>query len=159
MNEIQFFSPNSVHDYEETAQIFREYETYLGVDLCFQSFEEELKNLSKVYEKPKGTIILAKVGAEIAGCIALKPIELVNCEMKRLYVKPKFRGLRIGRKLVEMVIDFAKTKQYHKMKLDTLVQLKEAIHLYQSFGFKTTEAYVYNPLSEVLYFEKDLTNA
>jgi putative acetyltransferase len=156
--EITYFSPKSEKNLIKTAEIFREYQVYLGVDLCFQSFESELLNLSTIYKKPFGTIILAKHETEIVACIALKPIENGNCEMKRLYVKPKYRGLGIGKILVEKILKFAKKRKYHLMKLDTLVTLKEAIALYESFGFIATKPYVYNPLDEVLYFEKDLKN-
>ncbi len=153
---IIFFNPEKEEDYKATIEIFNEYQQYLGVDLCFQQFENELNNLNSIYKKPAGTIILAKVGHEIAGCIALKPIEKDNCEMKRLFVKPAHRGLGIGTSLVEMLIEFAKTAKYKLIKLDTLTNLSDAIALYQKYGFENTNPYVYNPLENVLYFEKKL---
>lgn len=154
--KITYFNPKSEKSLLKTATIFREYQAYLGVDLCFQSFENELINLTTIYKKPLGTILLAKHENEIVACIALKPIEAGNCEMKRLYVKPKYRGLGIGKILVEKLIKYAKKQNYQFMKLDTLTSLKEAIKLYESFGFISTKPYVYNPLEEVLYFEKNL---
>lgn len=156
MSKVEFFIPSSIIEYELTKNIFIEYQQFLKVDLCFQSFENELNNLGKIYASPKGTIILAKVDNEIAGCIALKPIEENNCEMKRLYVKPVHRGLGIGLALVSQLIEFAKGNKFEKMKLDTLKSLKEAVTLYHKFGFIETQPYVYNPLEEVLYFEKNL---
>ena len=151
---MQFHYVNySPEELDEVRKIFIEYAEYLKIDLCFQHFEEELQSLSKVYAAPKGCIILAKINQEIVGCIALKPIADGVCEMKRLYVKPTARGLKVGRKLVEELITFAKNAHYQTMKLDTLTSLTEAITLYRSFGFKETSAYVYNPLDEVLYFE------
>lgn len=141
---------------EEVRKIFIEYADFLKIDLCFQNFEKELQSLSSVYAPPKGCIILAKKDEEVIGCVALKPIGEGVCEMKRLYVKPSARGEKIGRKLVEELIAFAKKAEYQTMKLDTVTSLTEAISLYRSFGFKETSAYVYNPLSEVLYFELDL---
>lgn len=157
MNEkITIYNPTTNKDLEEVKKIFTEYQEYLNVDLCFQSFDFELNNLNSIYKSPKGTIILAKIDDEIAGCIALKPIEEGNCEMKRLYVKPEFRKTGLGRKLIDEVLEFAKNSGYEKIKLDTLKKLKAAINLYQQYGFIETKPYVYNPLSDVLYFEKTL---
>jgi ribosomal protein S18 acetylase RimI-like enzyme len=140
----------------EVKQIFIEYAEFLQVDLCFQNFEQELRTLHKVYNPPQGCIILAKEDEEVLGCIALKPIGEGVCEMKRLYVKPQTRGMGLGRKLVTELIRFAKESGYKTMKLDTLTTLESAIKLYQSMGFVKTNAYVYNPLNEVLYFELSL---
>jgi putative acetyltransferase len=153
---ITFYNPTSANDYEEVKKIFTDYQEYLNVDLCFQSFDFELNNLNSIYKSPKGTIILAKIDEEIAGCVAVKPIEVNNCEMKRLYVKPAFRNTGLGKKLIEAIIQFALNEGYEKMKLDTLTKLESAIKLYHHFGFVETNPYVYNPLSDVLYFEKTL---
>ncbi|MEA5257386.1 GNAT family N-acetyltransferase [Arcicella aquatica] len=154
---MQFHYVNySPDELDEVRKIFIEYAEYLKIDLCFQDFEKELQTLSKVYAAPAGCIILAKINEEIVGCVALKPIAEGVCEMKRLYVKPIARGHKVGRKLVEELITFAKNANYQTMKLDTLTTLTEAIGLYRSFGFQATSAYVYNPLDEVLYFELSL---
>jgi putative acetyltransferase len=153
---LEYFNPSSEEDYENVIKIFNEYQQYLKVDLCFQSFDEELKNLKTIYKKPKGTIILAHYYGNIVGCIALKPIEVNNCEMKRLFVKPSYRGLGIGKKLVDLVLEVAKENKYDFMKLDTLTKLNEAVNLYESIGFVKTNSYVFNPLQDVLYFEKKL---
>ena len=92
-------------DITDVRQIFREYESWLGLDLCFQGFEDELKNLPGKYSAPAGRLYLARVDEAIAGCIALRQLESNACEMKRLFVKEEFRGLRIGRILIERVID------------------------------------------------------
>jgi putative acetyltransferase len=146
----------TIEELEEVREIFIEYADFLQVDLCFQDFENELQTLHKVYNPPAGCIILAKEDEQVLGCIALKPISEGVCEMKRLYVRPSARGKDLGKKLVEELIDFAKKVGYKTMKLDTISSLKEAINLYQSKGFVKTEAYVYNPLSDVLYFELTL---
>jgi putative acetyltransferase len=146
----------TIEELEEVREIFIEYADFLQVDLCFQDFEKELQTLHKVYNPPAGCIILAKEDEQVLGCIALKPISEGVCEMKRLYVRPSARGKALGKKLVEELIDFAKKVGYKTMKLDTISSLKEAINLYQSKGFVKTEAYVYNPLSDVLYFELTL---
>lgn len=147
------YSPEELN---EVKKVFIEYAEFLQVDLCFQGFEQELQTLHKVYNPPQGCIILAKEDNEVLGCIALKPIGEGVCEMKRLYVKPQTRGTGLGRKLVVELIRFAKESGYNTMKLDTLTTLESAIKLYRSMGFVTTNAYVYNPLDEVLYFELSL---
>ena len=146
----------SIEELEEVREIFIEYADFLKVDLCFQDFEKELQTLHQVYFPPSGCIILAKEDGHVLGCIALKPIAEGICEMKRLYVRPEARGSSLGKKLVNELIEFAKKAGYKTMKLDTITSLKEAISLYRSKGFVETEPYVYNPLSEVLYFELTL---
>jgi putative acetyltransferase len=146
----------SIEELEEVREIFIEYADFLQVDLCFQDFEKELQTLHEVYFPPMGCIILAKENNQVFGCIALKPIENGVCEMKRLYVRPEARGKALGKQLVEELIDFAKKAGYKTMKLDTISTLKDAIKLYQSKGFVKTEPYVYNPLSDVQYFELTL---
>ncbi len=136
--------------------IFTEYAQQLNVDLCFQGFEQELQQLSSVYAPPRGCIILAYQGTAVAGCVALKPIEPTVCEMKRLYVRPAYRGIALGKILVEELIAFARQCGYTSMKLDTLHTLTSAIRLYRSLGFEPTAPYVFNPLDEVLYFERKL---
>jgi putative acetyltransferase len=146
----------TLEEMEEVREIFIEYADFLQVDLCFQDFEKELQTLHEVYFPPTGCIILAKEDKQVMGCIALKPIAERVCEMKRLYVRPEARGKKLGKQLVEELIDFAKIAGYKTMKLDTISSLKEAIKLYISKGFVKTEPYVYNPLSDVLYFELTL---
>jgi putative acetyltransferase len=143
----------TIDELEEVRNIFIEYSEFLQVDLCFQDFEKELQTLQQVYSPPQGCIILAKQNGVTVGCVALKPIDEGICEMKRLYVRPEARGVGLGRKLVEELISFARKSPFRTMKLDTVSKLKEAISLYRSFGFVETSPYVYNPLSDVLYFE------
>lgn len=154
--KYEITKPITEKDFDLVKDIFMEYQQYLNVDLCFQSFESELNNLKNIYEPPKGTILIVKAVEEIVACVALKPIEENNCEMKRLYVKPAYRGNGLGQKLVESLIEFATLNKYNKMKLDTLVSLKEAVILYKKMGFVETKPYVNNPLNDVLYFEKQL---
>src|SRR4026207_1152617 len=137
--------------------LFREYEKELNEDICFQSFEEELSNPLKKYGPPSGDLVLAYWEDEIAGCIALTGMkEPGACEMKRLYVKPSFRKNKIGRLLVEELLNSAKERDYKIMRLDTFLKLQPAVHLYQQFGFKNISAYYNNPLPGVVYMEKIL---
>jgi ribosomal protein S18 acetylase RimI-like enzyme len=141
---------------EIIRKLFREYEDFLGFHLCFQNFEEEMKTLPGKYAPPEGRLIIAEYDSEIAGCVAVKKIGEGVCEMKRLYVRPKFRGKKIGRKLADRIIEDARAIGYDIMRLDTLERLKEAIALYRSMGFKETTAYVYNPIEDVVYMELKL---
>jgi len=138
-------------------ELFREYEKELAEDICFQSFEAELKDPLKKYGLPDGDLVLAYWNDEVAGCIALTRMkDGAACEMKRLYVKPGFRENKIGRILIEELLSSAKQRNYEKMRLDTFEKLAPAIHLYKQFGFKNISAYYDNPLQGVVYMEKEL---
>ncbi len=136
--------------------LFEEYQKSLGISLCFQNFEAELASLPKPYDEPQGCILILKVENEIVGVVALKILEEVICEMKRLYIKSAYHGFGFGRKMAEAVIEEAKAKKYKTMKLDTLNRLEAAVGLYRSLDFKQTIPYNYNPEEDILYFEKDL---
>lgn len=142
---------------EEVRRLFREYEAFLGVDLCFQNFEGELAGLPGKYAPPDGLLLIAAEGREVSGCVGLRKLEGGACEMKRLFVRPEYRGQGLGRKLAERIIDEAVSLGYSLMRLDTLDKLQEAIRLYESLGFKQREPYYHNPLSGVLYWELDLS--
>ena len=136
--------------------LFREYAVELDADLCFQSFDDELEDPLKKYGPPHGALFLAYYHNEVAGCIALQPLNEGVCEMKRLYVRHDFRKHGVGRELVEKLINEAKAKGYSKMVLDTLERLQAAIQLYQMNGFNHTSAYYANPLPGVVYMEREL---
>lgn len=159
---------------DEVRTLFREYEKELDENLCFQSFETELKDPLKKYGSPKGILYIAEWNHEVAGCIALTDISenistALNgaaeastmlstvCEMKRLYVRPQFRKHKIGKAMVEQLMKDAEKLGYTTMKLDTLQKLKPAIILYKQYGFTETTAYYENPLPGVVYMEKQLT--
>lgn len=130
----------------------------LGIDLSFQDFESEINELPGEYAPPNGVLRLALSNAEPAGCVALRRLEGKVCEMKRLYVKPAFRGRSIGGKLAEEVINEARKLGYVAMRLDTLPALGEAIALYKSMGFREIAPYRYNPIAGSLFLELDLRN-
>jgi GNAT superfamily N-acetyltransferase len=137
--------------------LFCEYEKELDEDICFQSFDEELKNPLKKYGPPSGDLILAYWEDEIRRLYCIKKMKDAEaCEMKRLYVKPSFRKNKIGRLLVEDLLSSAKEKNYKKMRLDTFLKLQAAVYLYQQFGFENISAYYDNPLPGVVYMEKQL---
>jgi len=153
---LNIIAANSSEQLDTVRKIFREYEEFLGFDLCFQDFENELASLPGVYAPPAGRLYLAEYENRLAGCVALKKIGPDICEMKRLYVKPEFRGKKLGRKLAEMIVEEGREIGYNKMRLDTLQRLPAALKLYRSMGFVETEPYVHNPHEDVVFMELDL---
>jgi ribosomal protein S18 acetylase RimI-like enzyme len=133
--------------------LFREYETSIGVPLCFQSFEEELAGLPGEYAPPDGRLYLALDDVRPAGCVALRKFGDGVCEIKRLYVRPLYRGRGLGRRLVLKLIEDAREAGYECMRLDTLPMMKRAIELYRSLGFRPIVAYREHPVAGALYFE------
>lgn len=153
MNIVSADSPAQL---SEIKTIFREYEQFLNVDLCFQGFEEELANLPGKYASPHGALFLAVDEKQVAGCVAVRALEEEICEMKRLYIRPEYRGTGLGRKLAETVIAEAGKLGYKCMRLDTLESLTEAMGLYRSLGFRQTDSYYHNPMQNVIYWELPL---
>jgi ribosomal protein S18 acetylase RimI-like enzyme len=139
---------------EQTRELFLEYAESLGFSLCFQSFDEELKNLPGAYAAPSGRLLLAQYDQQPAGCVALRKLEANICEMKRLYVRPAYRGKGLGRILVERVIAEARAIGYERMRLDTIASsMKDAVELYRRMGFKEIAPYRANPIEGALYLE------
>ncbi len=138
------------------ADLFREYQTWLDVDLCFQDFEAELANVAEMYAPPRGVIFIASVNGEDTGVGALRPVSDTCCEMKRVFVRESARGLGIGKTVIDLLIARGESSGYASMVLDTLPKLEAAQAIYKSLGFREIPAYYNNPLPGVVYFEKTL---
>jgi putative acetyltransferase len=143
----------------EIRVLFQEYADWLRVDLCFQGFAQELAGLPGDYAPPAGRLLLVRDADAIAGCVALRPFDTQVCEMKRLYVRPAFRGHGLGRLLATAVIDSAREIGYERMRLDTFATMTAAIALYRSLGFTDAAPYRYNPFPDATYLELDLRAA
>jgi putative acetyltransferase len=138
-------------------ELFREYQAGLNIDLCFQSFEEELGSLPGRYAPPQGTILFAEDENGVCGVVALRPLDPFTAEMKRLYVRPAVQGAGLGRALAEALIDTAKRRGYSRLRLDTLPSMGSAISLYRTLGFLEIEPYTVNPVDGALYLELPLS--
>lgn len=154
---IRDADPVGTGDLDSVRRLFREYVEALGEDLAYQGFEEELRGLPGKYAPTAGgSLHLALVDGVPAGCVAMRRIDDTECEMKRLFVRPGFRGMKLGSRLVETVLDTARSRGYRTMKLDTLERLEAARKLYNSHGFHECAAYIYNPLPGALFMKIEL---
>lgn len=151
---IEILQAETAEEIEEARKLFREYEAWLNLDLCFQGFEEELANLPGKYARPEGRLFLAWADKKAAGCIALRKIDEGVCEMKRLFVREEFRSLGLGKKLIEKLIEEALIAGYRRMRLDTYPpKMGKAVRLYESKGFREISPYYHNPYGETLFME------
>jgi len=141
----------------QARELFLEYAQSLGFSLCFQNFDKELAELPGDYAAPDGRLLLAEHEGKVAGCVALHRLESNTCEMKRLYLRPEFRGKRLGGALAECVIAEARRIGYHRMRLDTVEPLMgDALAMYRKMGFKEIPPYRPNPIAGAIYMELEL---
>lgn len=143
---------------ERVRALVLEYAASLGVDLGFQDFARELQEFPGEYIPPEGCLLLAMSGEEPAGCVGLRPLEPGVCEMKRLYVRPRYRGQGLGQQLARAVISEARGLSYAAMRLDTLPSMKAAIGMYRELGFQPIAPYYWNPVEGALFFELKLSD-
>ena len=154
---MHIFQANADEDIQKARGLFEEYASNLDISLCFQNFDRELKNLPGHYAPPDGRLLLAAEDNQLAGCIALRKLEPGVCEMKRLFVRPAYRGKGLGRVLVDSVIREAQKLGYTRMRLDTLPgRMDQAIALYRSLGFVEIGPYCDNPVEGAKFMELDL---
>ncbi|MEP6819764.1 MAG: GNAT family N-acetyltransferase [bacterium] len=154
---MKLIQAHSAEEISDARELFEEYAAGLGIDLCFQNFDKELAELPGKYVPPGGRLFLAVEGEETAGCVTLRKLSAGVCEMKRLYIRPAFRGTGLGRTLAETVIQAAREIGYHRMRLDTLPgRMDRAIAMYRALGFKEIEPYYSNPVEGALFMELEL---
>jgi len=153
-------APRTSADYDAIKALFREYAESLGFSLAYQDFDKELADFPGKYAAPEGALLLARVGDEAAGTVALRKLDAGICEMKRLYVKPQFRGRRttdgrsIGRALAEDVVAIGRERGYQRLRLDTITgKMRQALTLYRSMGFIEIPPYYESPIPGTAYLE------
>lgn len=158
--DIALVCPTSAEQFDAAREIIVEYGASLGIDLAFQNFDAELRQLASEYAAPAGHLLLAYVDGALAGCGALRArpdVDYANaCEMKRLYVRPAFRRFGLGRLLAQALLDEARRGGYSAMLLDTLDEMESARELYASLGFEEIPPYYYNPVAGAHYLKADL---
>ncbi len=157
---IQLLPPAHPSEWAETRSIFLEYAASLQVDLAFQEFQHEVDNLPGEYATPRGAVLLAWVEGSLAGCCALRPLDSSDyanaAEMKRLYVRPSFRKIGLGRQLTEAILDVARSSAYSCVLLDTLDDMEAARALYEDLGFEEIPPYYHNPYAGAHYLKVDI---
>jgi len=141
----------------QARELFLEYAQSLGFSLCFQNFDHELADLPGHYAPPEGRLLLAEYEGQLAGCVAIRKLEDSICEMKRLYLRPQFRGKRLGAALAQSIMSEARQVGYKRMRLDTVEPVMgDAVAMYRKMGFREIAPYRENPIAGALYMELEL---
>ena len=153
---LKIFKARTKDHYEQMRELVVQYAAALGFNLEFQDFDREMSDLPGAYASPGGCMLLAKMNEKFVGCVALRDLGDGTCEMKRLFVMPKYRGIKVGGRLAEAVIDRARQLGYKRMRLDTVASMEAANRLYASLGFYQIDAYCHNPLEQAMYYELEL---
>jgi ribosomal protein S18 acetylase RimI-like enzyme len=151
---------STTSDLKDTIELFQEYAASLNIDLSFQDFDSEVAKMPGIYSPPRGVLLLARSeDGQAIGCVEIRCLdEFGSCEMKRLYVSPRGRGMGLGSALALQAIEQARRLNYHRVRLDKLQSMTSAKKLYQKLGFVEIEPYYHNPLADVLFLELDLIN-
>jgi putative acetyltransferase len=154
---VRIFQAESLAQIAQVRELFLEYAQSIGFSLCFQNFDRELADLPGKYAPPRGRLLLADCDSEVAGCVALRKLDDHICEMKRLFVRPQFRGKGLGHALADRIISEARQIGYTHMRLDTVEPfMKDAVAMYRRLGFHEIAAYCENPIAGALYMELQL---
>lgn len=154
---VKIFQAESPAHISQARELFLEYAESIGFSLCFQSFDKELADLPGKYAPPNGRLLLATLDSQLAGCVALRELDDHICEMKRLFIRPQYRGKGLGRALAEHLISEARQIGYTHMRLDTVEPfMKDAVAMYRRLGFAEIAAYCENPIAGALYMELQL---
>jgi putative acetyltransferase len=151
---LTFAQAESPAQIAQARELFLEYAQSLGFSLCFQNFDKELAGLPGDYTPPEGRLLLAEYDGQLAGCVALHKLDPGICEMKRLYLRPPFRGKGLGRVIAERMIAEARLIGYESMRLDTVEPvMRDAVAMYRRLGFKEIAPYCANPIAGAMYLE------
>jgi len=151
---LSFTQAESPPQIAQARELFLEYAQSLGFSLCFQSFDKELASLPGDYAPPEGRLLLAEYEGQLAGCVALHKLDAEICEMKRLYLRPQFRGKGLGRLVADRIISEARQVGYKRIRLDTVEPvMKDAVAMYRRLGFREIAPYCDNPIAGALYME------
>jgi ribosomal protein S18 acetylase RimI-like enzyme len=151
---IRFIQISTNEQYAAAAKLFEEYSEWLGIDLCFQGFSEELNDLRHMYGLPNGGIILCEIDDQFVACVAVRRIDDSRAELKRMYVQPQQQQKGIGSALLDHALVLARECGYKKIQLDTLSTMTPAMNLYLKNGFVEIPPYYHNPIETAVYFEK-----
>ncbi|MGO8795920.1 MAG: GNAT family N-acetyltransferase [Candidatus Sulfotelmatobacter sp.] len=157
LKALTFTQAESPTQLAQARELFLEYAQSLGFSLCFQNFDKELAGLPGDYAPPQGRLLLAEDNGQLAGCVALHQLNTEICEMKRLYLRPQYRGHGFGRALASRILAEARQIGYQRMRLDTVEpMMKDAVAMYRKLGFKEIAPYCNNPMAGALYMELKL---
>jgi carbonic anhydrase len=155
---LRTLTANDTDALEQVRQYFRNYAGWLGVDLSYQNFDQEMASLPGAYAAPQGRLFFAEIDGRPAGCVGVRPFSEGVCEMKRLYVAPEERGLGVGRALALAAIKVAKEIGYKRLLLDTMPNMRMAVKLYRELGFNEVPAYYPTPVENTIFLALDLDN-
>ena len=158
-SQVSIIEVESGDELIEARTLLQEYAESLGSDPCLQDFAEELATLPGRYARPEGRLLLARMEDKVAGCAALRSLDVETGEMKRVYVRPAFRGLGLGRMLAESILHESRAAGYRRVRLDTLPSLLGAQQLYRELGFHEIAPYGDNPVAGAVYLELELDRA
>lgn len=155
---ITFSLAATPEEFDLGRLLFREYADSLGFDLAFQDFKGELEHAESKYGPPEGALILCRTQAsgQAVGCVAVRKLAGDIAELKRLYVRPDFRALHLGKRLLELALEAARKTGYKRIRLDTVASMEAALRLYTMAGFYPIAPYYANPVKDVVYMEKSL---